>query len=481
MKTVIYKWIIPVIVLLALTQLTGCEENFIGRQYDVDEEYMQIYDYIKTRPELSVYKEICDYSGFYSQISTAGTYTVFAPVDSAWNNLFGQLKIKNYKEKAPEYWLMYLKYSALESQIHTNSLNGGKMTQYTMLDKNYFLYVDVTSYTAMKLNNSAVIKEYNIELKNGYLNLIDAVLEPPIQSVYELLKEDGRFEIMLGLFEKAEMTSYLTDSLITLFVEPDIILEDEEVTFHPEELSADSLKMWLEYHIFPGNRYFINDVDQKMLQPLFKGDVVTFNKKTVGDDGKGFIFLNQQFRVSTRTDRNALNGVVHEMYNVIQLSDHTAGTIVTNLYGADNAMKGYKQNVFTVAPAMVKEDMTVASSHQLLLDEPQPPICWFVAAQTGDAFRITVPDVARGSYKVRIIYNNLYTPTLRLIYENATITSGINMGSADGDFSEYTVLKYKDCGTIEVKERGDIELKFIMDEYSSLLIDRLDLIPSVTF
>ena len=65
MKTVIYKWIIPVIVLLALTQLTGCEENFIGRQYDVDEEYMQIYDYIKTRPELSVYKEICDYSGFY--------------------------------------------------------------------------------------------------------------------------------------------------------------------------------------------------------------------------------------------------------------------------------------------------------------------------------------------------------------------------------------------------------------------------------
>ncbi len=117
MKTVIYKWIIPVIVLLALTQLTGCEENFIGRQYDVDEEYMQIYDYIKTRPELSVYKEICDYSGFYSQISTAGTYTVFAPVDSAWNNLFGQLKIKNYKEKAPEYWLMYLKYSALESQM----------------------------------------------------------------------------------------------------------------------------------------------------------------------------------------------------------------------------------------------------------------------------------------------------------------------------------------------------------------------------
>ncbi len=38
----IYKWSILVVVLLALFQMTGCEENFMGRQYDTDEEYMQI-------------------------------------------------------------------------------------------------------------------------------------------------------------------------------------------------------------------------------------------------------------------------------------------------------------------------------------------------------------------------------------------------------------------------------------------------------
>lgn len=477
----IYKWSVLVVVLLALFQITGCEENFMGRQYDTDEEYMQIYDYVKTRPELSIYKEICDYSGFYSQMSTAGIYTVFAPVDSAWQKLFGDLKIADFREKTPEYWLMYMEYAALETRIHTNSMDGGKMTTYTMLDRNYFLSVDVSSYTAIKLNNSAVIKESNIELKNGYLNLIDAVLEPPVSSVYDLLKEDGRFEIMLSLFEENGLKPYLTDSMVTLFIEPDILFTEDEAAFDPRSLAADSLQKWLKYHILPGNRYYINELDARMLQSLYEGDVITFNVKRVGNDGKGSVFLNQTYRVSNRTDRNALNGVVHEMYNVIQISAHTAGTIETNLYGATNAQKGYVQNVFTNAPARVRENFSYASYHQLLMDEPQPPICFFVAAQAGDAFRVVVPDVAQGNYMVRLIYNGTYTPTLRLLYNNVTVVSGVALGSPDGDFADYTVLKYKDFGIITVNERGDVELTFMLKENTGLLMDRIDLIPNLTF
>lgn len=94
--------------------------------------------------------------------------------------------------------------------------------------------------------------------------------------------------------------------------------------------------------------------------------------------------MNQKYRVSTRTDRNALNGVVHEMYHMIQMGDHTAGTIETNLYGATNAQKGYVQNVFASAPARVIENYSYNSYHQLLMDEPQPPICSFVSGQSGD-------------------------------------------------------------------------------------------------
>lgn len=480
MKRAIYTWTLPLFLLLMLTQLSGCEENFADRRYDVDEDYMQIYDYIKTRPDLSEYKAICDYSGFYSEMSTAGTYTVFAPVDSAWQKLYQDLNINGYKDMEPEYWMKYLKYATLERQINTNSFDGGRMTTYTMLDKNYFLSVDVTSYTAIKINNSAVIREYNIELKNGYLNLIDAVLIPPITPIYDLLKEDGRYETMLALFEENGMKSWLTDSLITLFVEPDFVLEDEG--FNPRtDLSAGELKSWLEYHIFPGERYFVNDLDAKMLQPLYKGDVVTFNVKKNGDDGKGSVFMNQQFRVSSRADRNALNGVVHEMFNTIRITDHTAGTITTNLYGGTNTRRGYVQNVFADVPAMIRENTNYYSYHQRVNDVPQPPMCELISMQIGDAFRIVVPDVTKGVYTVRLIYNNSRTPRLRLMYGDVTIKSGIDLGAPDGDFTEYTVLKYKDCGTLEVNERGDIELKFSVETFSDVLMDRLDLIPNITF
>lgn len=477
----IYQWSILAVVVLALFQMTGCEENFIGRQFDNDEEYMQIYDYVKTRPDLSIYKAICDYSGFCSQISTAGTYTVFAPVDSAWQNLYKELKITDFREKTPEYWLMYMQYAALETMIHTNSMNGGKMTIYTMLDRNYFLSVDVTSYTAIKLNNSSVITEYNIELKNGYLNLLDAVLMPPVKPVYDLLKEDGRFEIMLSLFEKTGLKSYLTDSMVTLFVEPDVLFDDEDMEFDPRQLPDEELQQWLKYHILPAKRYFINDLDAKMLQPLYEDDMITFNVKSVGSDGRGFVYLNQAYRVSTRTDRNALNGVVHEMYNIIQIGDHTAGIIETNLYGATNEQKGYVQNVFTDAPARVMENYSYSSYHQQLLEEPQPPICSFVSSQSGDAFRVIIPDVVQGVYTVRMIYCQVYALTLRLLYNDVTVKSGIDTGTKDGDFTEYTTLKYKDCGTIEVNERGDVELTFMMEENSVFLMDRIDLIPNITF
>lgn len=95
---------------------------------------------------------------------------------------------------------------------------------------------------------------------------------------------------MLSLFEANGFKSYLTDSIVTLFVEPDVLFDDEEEDFDPRELPVDSLRQWLKYHIFPAHRYFINDLDARMLQPLYEKDVVTFNVKKTGNDGKGFVF-----------------------------------------------------------------------------------------------------------------------------------------------------------------------------------------------
>src|SRR3546814_7930878 len=70
------------------------------------------------------------------------------------------------------------------------------------------------SYAAIRLNNAATIVQYNIELTNGYVNIIDDVLMPPVTTVYEQLKATGKYETMLGIFEETGLDAYLKDSLV---------------------------------------------------------------------------------------------------------------------------------------------------------------------------------------------------------------------------------------------------------------------------
>ena len=462
--------------LLALVMLpSACEEDFADPNFGDREEYMLIYDYLKTREDLSIYKELCDYTGFYSYISTAGYYSVYAPTDSAWQVYFKQKGISDFKEKPAEYWMQFMKYQAIEhkAKLNSNAYNAGRMDDPTLLDRNYYLTMDVTSYAAVKINNSAVIKEYNINLQNGYLQIIDAVLEPPIYSVYEVLKESGRYEYMLNLFEQNGMKGWLTDSLLTIFIEPDPIIKQYEEVI--EDFTPEEKKKWLEYHIFPGERYFSSVLDNEML-PTLTGDLVTFNMKT------GLYYWNQKANLSRNLDKNALNGVIHEMGSLVEYSSHTPGIVKFNLYGGTNPAKGYEQNVFADFPAMVMENMNYASWHRRVRNIPKPPICEFHPSQKNEAFTVEIPDVLPAVYTVRLVYRDETKPHVTAYYGSMSLGKVDLADKLLERFEEYDRMKMHTWKTkIQVKEAGKVTLKFQVEEFSLLFMERVDLIPDVKF
>lgn len=478
-KNFIWNYLILSLI-ISTAFLTGCDEDFPERRFDEDEEEMQIYDYLKTRPDLSVYKEICDYSGFYSTVSTAGTYTVFIPNNEAFQNLFTRLKISGYKDKTPEYWMYYMKYHALEKKINTNSFNSGEITEHTMMGDAYKLTADVTSYVAIKLNNTATIIDSlsNIDLRNGYANVIDEVINPPISTIYDILKEHGGYSRMLKLFEDNGYKSYLTDSLITLLVEPDIAFDRENPKFALNPDTISNIKDWLDYHILPGDRYFINNLKERTLQSLYTKDVTTFNYF----DNR--LWCNQKDYLSSLSDYpidvNALNGVLHSMEVPLKIRQHTAGKIRYNLYGRTNPKKGYELNVFADPPAFISEDISYSSFHQGSKENRQPPTCKFHTTQAGDAFTIHIPDVVPGHYTVRMIYYVEVCTNVTMEYKN-DVFKNIQLKTKDGDFAEFTSLKYKNCGEIEVNQYGTVTLKFIATEVNDLIMDMIELDAKVSF
>lgn len=453
----------------------GCSSNFMEGQLNTSEDYELIYNYIETRADLSIYKDLCEYTGFVGTISTGGTYTVFVPTDTAFQDLFTDLGISSYREKEKEYWLNYLKYHTLTVTKNTSAFNNGLMEESTLLGKEFKLTVDISKYPYLIFNNSSQITEPNIKKQNGNINIMNHVIVPPISSVRDLLVKNGGYTRMVALFDEYGLSSYLNDSLVTVMVEPDFVIERGLVDLD----TISDMEGWLKYHIIPNERSFTTNLDGRFIKTLYKGDGITFNNLKRGEITK--MYCNQRFpfcnRENFEPDQLALNGVLQPLDSVLRIITHTAGNLRINLYGNDNAKRRYQKNVFADSPAAVREDYNIGSFHQ----GKMVPCCKFEPSQVGDECRLVIPDVVPGSYTVRLLYYTLNAPTITLLRDNAIIKSDIRLNEKDGDFAEWQTLQYKDCGVIDITEKGDINLRIKISgtTASTLYMDMIELIPSV--
>lgn len=156
------------------------------------------------------------------------------------------------------------------------------------------------------MNSRATIREYDIEVANGYIDVIDKVLLPPTTSIFDMLQESGNFTIMLDVFRKTGLASYVQDSVVTLLVEPDAVLQKDQ--FDPDALSANELFDWAAYHIIWGERAFDVNLDGRSIYSLYPDESLTFK---VDEDGK--MWLNEIYPFST-TLGQGINNVAQMVF-----------------------------------------------------------------------------------------------------------------------------------------------------------------------
>src|SRR5690606_20213728 len=145
----------------------GCDKELSGARYDSTDQ-LQIMDYIDSREDLSVFSALTDYVGQRNLLKTAGAYTVLIPTNDAFERLFAQLTengepVKKIADATPEFWLDYFRYHLLDRKINTNEFVHGPLPYPTVYGEKYILADISESYAAIRLNNAATIREYNIE------------------------------------------------------------------------------------------------------------------------------------------------------------------------------------------------------------------------------------------------------------------------------------------------------------------------------
>jgi len=464
----------------SLFLIQGCQDNFSGARYD-DNDELQIMDYIDQHAELSTFKELTEYVDKSSLLQTAGTYTLFIPDNEAFKRLFSRLSVNgstvaSIQDKTPEFWLNYFNYHLLDEKINTNVFVPGALPAPTVLNDKYIIADIRDSYTSIKLNNYATITGYNIEMGNGYINIISEVLTPPVETVFSVLKNSGKYNIMLDLFEEEGLTSYLTDSTITLFVERDEVLQRDNF----DRNSIENLQDWLEYHIIPDSGYFLNQLTKGRIYSLYPEQSQSF---TVDDFGKYMMNVDYEFDQSLEygIDRVCSNGIYHSLDTVLQIVEAIPSMIRLNLYPPGSPYG--EQNVFTQAPARIVLNTGTKSYHQ----NKENMIMAFDAQQVGDFFELTFPEVPAAKYRIRLIHRGATSRgTFLVIYDDKIIEDNVNLAVQEGTFEEWDYLKYNYCGDITVASRSDVTLYFALTSFATgknggyccdILMDMIELIP----
>ncbi len=458
----------------------GCKEPFSDARYDSNDE-IQIMDYLESRDDLSIFKELTMYVGQRNLLKTAGSYTVFIPNNAAFNKLFETLvvegkPIRKISDALATYWLDFFRYHLLDRKTNTNEFIHGPLPFPTSFRGKYLIADISASYSAIRLNNAATIIESNINFNNGFVNVIDAVLTPPIQSLYDMLVESGKYNTMLSIFEETELIDYLKDSVVTLLIESDEALLQSNF----DKNNIADLKDWASYHIIPDSGYYLNLLTAQRFYPLYKKEALSFSVDKYGQYrvNGGFKFnQSPEFGI----DKVGQNGIFHTLDTFLEITEAVPSRIRLNLYPPGSPYGA--QNVFTNAPARILMNNGTQSYHQ----NKELRVMQFDATQAGEYFWMTVPDVPAGKYRIRLTQRLAGTRgKFMTIYNEKIVKDFIDFSKKDGDFEEYTYFAFNYCGDIEVGERSDVKLYFVFLDFGSnkspsyccdLLLDILELIP----
>ncbi|MCL4483463.1 MAG: fasciclin domain-containing protein, partial [Bacteroidetes bacterium] len=159
------------------------------------------------------------------------------------------------------------------------------------------------------LNASTKVDSMDIPVTNGIIHVIDDVLEPPTQTLYEWLKQQPQYSIMVEAFEKTgndtailKKMDYNTNILNfgkpvvkwrTVFIEPNSVLANVGInsfddlarkysntykTTKDYSNPSDSLNLFLRYHCME-RKFFLSDFTNDYFETFAKNKYLIFSTK----------------------------------------------------------------------------------------------------------------------------------------------------------------------------------------------------------
>ncbi|MDD4921886.1 MAG: fasciclin domain-containing protein [Bacteroidales bacterium] len=352
---IIKKSLVTVLACMVILNLFSCKDP-LNDNLRLEQDSNTIMVYLETHPSYSILAKALKEVKLAPQLNVYGTMTLFAPTDSAFQKLLDRRGLSDISEMDSVELRKILLYHLYAKKFESGNFISGSLPSSTV--EGDFIQMDISNgIKNTVLNGSVNVGTLNIQASNGVVHSIDDVLEPPSQTLYEWLKDQPEYSIMLQAFEATGNDSTILDKMAydsinlsfgkpsvkwrTVFLETNSVLAAYDIHSF-EELAAkysntgdytnpaDSLNLFVRYHCLE-KKIFLSDLRNDYIETFNLGAYLIF-------DVTSGIVLNKRNNLSVglnMADCNKIsrNGIVHALGDLLEIYDPTAVKLVMRFAG----------------------------------------------------------------------------------------------------------------------------------------------------
>jgi transforming growth factor-beta-induced protein len=300
--------ILGMAVMMGLFTLTSCEKESDEMTPVKD---MTIAEYASIDENFSTLAQALSKAGLVNALNGEGNFTVFAPTNDAFDQLFTQLGVTGLSDLSAEALTPILLYHVLGEEKKSMNLSSGYFNTISPA-QNSFLSLRISLEGGVKINKETNVTAADVDVRNGVIHVIDKVLLPPSVVDHALLNES--FSILVQAVVKAGLVETLSgNGPFTIFAPTNAAFEALFAQLGISgiaDLTADQLIPILTYHVVSGN---------VRSSQLTAGSVATLN-------GNIEIRLSPSPSINNTsdiiaTDVQGSNGVIHVIDEVLLPSE----------------------------------------------------------------------------------------------------------------------------------------------------------------
>jgi transforming growth factor-beta-induced protein len=273
-----------------------------------------LMDLIRAHDQLNDFELLVDASGLAVNLERDGPFTVFAPTDAALANL--ETQVANSNATLTEILLYHVvngRYTAADV--------ANRAALPTLMGDQFAIHVNGGEII---LNDAVTITTLDDVAINGVIHIVDAVLVPPVNSLFiatqgsqvdtldAVLAADGRFTTLLSLLADADLNVDLSNPAqsYTVFAPTDAAFEKlSEEQMNQLMTDFQTREAILAYHVI-GDPLGINQIATDRFIPTLEGRPLI-----VTTDESVKVYINgvplESFNIV------AANGVIHVLDTVL--------------------------------------------------------------------------------------------------------------------------------------------------------------------